>query len=53
LLCGAPPQPATLMAQADFHRHVGRRNILPNVQAALDRAQEIIEQPSSKPRAAG
>jgi len=52
LLCGAPPQPANLMAEAEFHRHVGDRNILPNVQAALDRAEEIIG-PSSPTRAAG
>jgi sulfate permease, SulP family len=53
LLCGAPPQPANLMRQAEFHRHVGERNILPNVQAALDRAQEIIELPLSPSPAAG
>ena len=53
LLCGALPQPANLMAQAEFHRHVGPRNILPNVQAALDRAHEIIGPPSSPSRAAG
>jgi sulfate permease, SulP family len=53
LLCGALPQPTNLMAQAEFHRHVGPRNILPNVQAALDRAQEIIGPPSSPSRAAG
>jgi sulfate permease, SulP family len=43
LLCGAPPQPANLMRAAEFHRHVGERNILANVQAALDRAKEIVE----------
>jgi SulP family sulfate permease len=43
LLCGAPPQPARLMSEAEFHRHVGERNILPNVEAALDRAREIHE----------
>jgi sulfate permease, SulP family len=43
LLCGAPPQPANLMRAAEFHRHVGDRNILANVQAALDRAKEIVE----------
>jgi SulP family sulfate permease len=54
LLCGAPPQPANLMRAAEFHRHVGDRNILANVQAALDRAREIIEKtPSSPSRAAG
>ena len=41
LLCGAPPQPAHLMAQAEFHRHVGAANILPNVEAALIRAAEL------------
>ena len=41
LLCGAPSQPATLMAQAEFHRHVGAENILPNVDAALRRAMEL------------
>ncbi len=41
LLCGALPQPAHLMEQAEFHRHVGEENILPNVQAALARAAEI------------
>jgi len=53
LLCGAPSQPATLMAAAEFHRHVGERNILPNVQAALDRARELIEQQSTPTRVAG
>jgi SulP family sulfate permease len=53
LLCGALPQPANLMAQAEFHRHLGERNILPNVQAALDRAQEINGPRSSPSRAGG
>ena len=47
LLCGAPPQPAHLMAQAEFDRHVGHENILPNVDAALRRAAEL--RPSSSP----
>ena len=42
LLCGALPQPARLMSQADFHRHVGVENILPNVEAALRRAGELV-----------
>jgi hypothetical protein len=29
------------MEQAEFHRHVGEENILPNVEAALARAAEI------------
>ena len=53
LLCGAPPQPAALMGQTEFHRHVGERNILPNVQAALDRAHEIMATTSQRLPAAG
>lgn len=41
LLCGARDQPAELLSKTDFVDELGRRNILPNVQAALDRAQEI------------
>ena len=41
LLCGALSQPSSLMEQADFHRHVGEENILPNVEAALQRAEQI------------
>ena len=41
LLCGAPPHPARLMAEAEFHRHVGAANVLPNVEAALARAAEL------------
>jgi len=41
LLCGALPQPSSLMRQAEFHRHVGAENILPNVEAAIARAAAI------------
>ena len=41
ILCGALPQPATLMQQAEFHEHVGGRNICPSIEAALERAAEI------------
>src|SRR4030095_15947202 len=41
LLCGALPQPAQLMDEAEFHRHVGAENILPHVEGALKRADEI------------
>ncbi|NOT27233.1 MAG: STAS domain-containing protein [Acidobacteria bacterium] len=41
LLCGALPQPAGLMSQSEFHRHVGAENILPNVEAALKRAEAV------------
>ena len=41
LLCGAREQPARLMRQASFARHVGAENICPHVTAALERAHEI------------
>jgi SulP family sulfate permease len=43
LLCGAMPQPARLMSEAEFHRHVGAENILPNVVVALRRAEELAK----------
>jgi SulP family sulfate permease len=47
LLCGARHQPAEFLKQADFVKHVGAENILPNVTAALRRAVEIHERFSS------
>jgi SulP family sulfate permease len=44
LLCGALPQPSSLMDRAEFHRHVGAENTLPTVDAALSRAREIHEE---------
>ena len=41
LLCGAREQPAALMEAAEFHHHVGKENICPNVEAALARAREL------------
>lgn len=41
LLCGARQQPAELLAGSEFVHHVGRDNILPNIEAALARAREI------------
>jgi SulP family sulfate permease len=55
LLCGALPQPAQLMDEAEFHRHVGAENILPHVEGALRRAGEIWAtrtQPQQEPPAA-
>jgi hypothetical protein len=45
------------MNRAEFHRHVGAENILPHVQAALDRARAIRlasagGSPAPPPRAA-
>jgi sulfate permease, SulP family len=47
LLCGALPQPARLMAQAEFHRHVGDENILPDVDAALVHASRLVPPPAA------
>jgi len=41
LLCGAMQQPSKLLQGARFQDRVGRENIMPNIQAALDRAQQI------------
>jgi sulfate permease, SulP family len=41
LLCGAREQPEELLHGSEFVEHVGRENILPHIQAALDRAREI------------
>jgi len=43
LLCGAMQQPSKLLRQARFLDELGRENILPNIQAALDRAREVYE----------
>jgi len=43
LLCGAMEQPSTLLQKPRFLDHVGRENIMPNIQAALDRAKELYE----------
>ncbi len=42
----ASRSPPRMMAQAEFHRHVGEENMLPNVEAALGRAEEIWRQGS-------
>ncbi|MGD9905071.1 MAG: SulP family inorganic anion transporter [Vicinamibacterales bacterium] len=41
LVCGARAQPAAFLEQAEFVEHVGAANILPNVEAALRRAEEL------------
>ncbi len=43
LLCGARDQPAKLLAQSAFIHDFGRENILPHVDAALARAEEVAE----------
>ncbi len=39
LLCGAREQPAFMLQQPEFVRRIGKENILPHVQAALERAK--------------
>lgn len=41
LLCGAMEQPFRLMQNPRFLDRVGRDNIMPNIQTALDRAREV------------
>jgi SulP family sulfate permease len=41
LICGARNQPAQLISRTNFADHIGRENICPHVQAALDRAREL------------
>ena len=40
----ALPQPARMMAQSEFHRHVGVENIVPNVDAAIARAEALLRE---------
>jgi SulP family sulfate permease len=41
-MCGARRQPAELLEQAEFVEHVGRENLVPHVEAALERARELM-----------
>ncbi len=41
LICGARNQPSRLISRSDFLKHVGPENVLPNIQAALVRVNEI------------
>ena len=41
LLCGAREQPSQLMQQAEFERHVGRENIVPSINDAIQRSNEL------------
>jgi SulP family sulfate permease len=43
VLCGARRQPAQYLELAEFIEHIGRDNILPNIQDALARALHIFE----------
>jgi SulP family sulfate permease len=41
LLCGARRQPASVMARAGFHAHVGAENVCAHVADALQRARDL------------
>jgi SulP family sulfate permease len=43
LLCGAREQPAELISRSNLPAHMGSQNVLPNIQAALVRAQQVLE----------
>ncbi len=48
LLCGAREQPAQLMKQAEFERHVGVENICPSISGALERAADVYHRYHAK-----
>jgi len=41
ILCGARPQPAKLMRDAEFEQHVGKENMCDNISVALERARYL------------
>ncbi|MDR3734348.1 MAG: SulP family inorganic anion transporter [Acidobacteriaceae bacterium] len=41
LLCGARDQPSRVIEGSDFLQHIGEANVLPHVQAALERARQL------------
>ncbi len=53
VLCGMRTQPAKLMDQADFHRHIGEENIQPHLEAGLRRAREILALPAGAEKPSG
>jgi len=48
ILCGAREQPSQLIHQAEFSEVIGEENICDNVQAALQRAEEVYERLEAK-----
>jgi len=54
LLCGAMEQPSKLLSAPRFLERVGPENIMPNIQAALDRAKDLFaHQPEPVPAPPG
>jgi SulP family sulfate permease len=52
LVCCAQAQPAALLRQSHFDRHIGPENFCPNIAAALERARVIISEPPPARRSA-
>jgi SulP family sulfate permease len=52
ILCGAMEQPSKLLSGTRFLDRLGRENIMPNIQAALDRAKEVYESTATQVAAA-
>src|ERR1700736_3469946 len=50
LLCGAREQPAQLMEQPAFERHVGSENICPSISDALRRAADVYQRQHAMPK---
>ena len=51
LLCGAPHQPRRFLKRAEFVEHIGEDNILPHVNAALERASQLASAAALSARA--
>ena len=51
LLCGMRDQPARMMERAEFHQHIGDENMLPSLEAALERARTLLNSGGSDSRA--
>jgi sulfate permease, SulP family len=49
IVCGMRDQPARVMEQAEFHDHIGEKNILPTLAKAVHRAREILAAPETGP----
>ena len=46
LLCGAMEQPSKLLSGSRFIEEIGTENFMPNIQAALDRSEQVHEERS-------
>ena len=44
VVCGARRQPSKMLERAEFIDHIGAENIVPHIQAALERAREMHDE---------